>query len=164
MALKALDKSYESFAVGDVVVHNTYSDVYGVELLKKVYVDETNEYHFIARSTEIKNNKSVPLKSHKGDFSMDVLTVKSLRGYTHKWTPGDVFKAGAVLKDQDGVTFLVVSDSRIWNLKTGTQTTQVKWEGDNGSYGNRKFTEVKTASGTSFTTAMEVKDTWARGW
>lgn len=164
MALKALDKSYESFAVGDVVVHNTYGDVYGVELLKKVYVDETNEYHFIARSTEIKNNKSVPLKSHKGDFSMDVLTVKSLREHTHKWTPGNVFKAGQVLKDQDGVLFLVASDERIWNLKTGTQTTQDKWEGDNGSYGNRKFKEVTTASGGSFSKVLEIKDLWTRGW
>jgi len=164
MGLKALDKTYEMFSVGDIVVHNSYGSVYGVELLKKVFVEETNEYHFIGRAVNVVNGKSSPDKDHKGDPSLDVLTVKTLRGYSHKWTPGVVFKAGQVLKDQDGITFLVVSDSRIWNLKTGTQTTQEKWEGDNGSYGNRKFKEVKTASGTSFTSVMKIEDTWSRGW
>lgn len=161
MTLKKLDKANESFAVGDVVVHNTYGDVYGVELLKEVYVDETNEYHFIVRSTEIKGEKSVPNKNHKGDFSFDIVTAKFLREYSHKWTPGKVFKAGSVLVDQDGVRFLVASDAkRIWNLTTGTQTTQEEWEGDNGSYGNRKFKEINTASGQSFSKVVEVKDRW----
>ena len=32
MALKALDKQYESFSVGDVVVHNGYGAPYGVQV------------------------------------------------------------------------------------------------------------------------------------
>lgn len=158
MGLKAIDKSYENFQTGDVVVHNSYGNPYGVKLVKKVYLDTTNEYHFVAVEGEVVSGKWQDSKSG-GVPILSIYTAKQLRGYTSKWTPGNTFdKPGTVLKDQDGTVYLVASDKKIWNLSKGTQTTQARWEAVGTNYGGRVFTEVKTASGDAFTTVVKVEE------
>lgn len=157
MGLKAIDKTYGDFTVGDVVVHEGYGSPCGVKVLKKVYLDATGEYHFVTEEGDVKDNKWVPAKSG-GKAILGISTVKNLRSYQSKWTPGVTFKVGSVLKDQDGVVFLVASDKKVWNLKTGTQTSQERWERTGTTYGGRVFTEVKTAGGDSFTTVVKVED------
>lgn len=156
MALKALDKASEYFQVGDVVVMNGYGAPYGVKLVKKIYLEATNEYHFIAEEGDVNSNKWVPAKSG-GQTMLSIHTVKDLRGYQSKWTPGEKFESGEVLKDQDGTLYLVAGD-KVWNLTKGTQTTQAKWEASGTSYGGRVFTRVHTASGDKFNTVVKVED------
>lgn len=160
MTLKAIDASYESFYAGDIVVQNGYGAPYGVRILKKVFLDVTGEYHFICVEGDVSGNKFVDSKS-SGDPVLSIHTVKSLRKYQSKWTPGETFKAGDVLEDQDGVLFLFVSDSMVWNLKKGTKTTQAKWEASGTDYGSRKFTRKTTASGHNFSSVVELKDLWS---
>jgi hypothetical protein len=160
MALKALDKSYENFNVGDVVVHNGYGAPYGVRVLKKVYLDTTGDYHFVCAEGDVNGGKWTDAKSG-GDVILSLHTAKTLRKYESKWTPGIDVKAGDVLKDQDGVLFLVASLDVVWNLSKGTKTTLAKWEGGGTSYGSRKFTKLTTASGDDFSKAIEVKDLWS---
>lgn len=161
MALKALDKMYESFVVGDIVVNSSFGDTYGVKLLKKVYIEETNEYHFICSEGDVRDDKFVESKSSGGPI-LSAHTAKTLRGYGYKWTPGETYKSGDILKDQDNVLFLVAGD-KVWNLTKGTQTTQARWESSGTSYGARKFTKVRTAGGDDFSTVVKVEDvksTW----
>lgn len=159
MALKALDKTFENFAVGDVVVHSGYGDAYGVRIVKKVFLDLTGEYHFIGLDGDVKGGKWVDSKSG-GSLIPVIYTAKDLRSYSHKWTPGETFEAGDILKDQDGTFYLVASEANVWNLSKGTKTTIAKWEASGTTFGGRKFTRVKTASGQPFTEAIEIKDLW----
>ena len=159
MALKALDKAFENFNVGDIVVHSGYGEPYGVRLVKKVFLDATGEYHFIGVDGEVRNGKWVDSKS--ANKSLLVLnTVKELRKYSHKWTPGQTFKAGDVLKDQDGTLYLYASEENVWNLAKGTRTSQAKWEASGTSYGGRTFTRQTIASGTPFSSVIELTDKW----
>lgn len=157
MALKALDKTYESFFAGDVVVHRpSGAAVYGVQVLKKVFIEETNEYHFICAEVDVKDNKVVISKSG-GQAVLAVDTAKSLRNYNYKWTPGEDFKSGDVLKDQDGILF-IVAGAKVWNLSKGTQTTQANWEEPGTAYGDRQFTKVRTIGGQDFSAVLKVED------
>jgi hypothetical protein len=158
--LKAIDKSYESFYVGDIVVKTSYGDHYGVTVLKKVYVEQAGDYLYIVQEGDIKDGKWVGLKYESGPV-LKSLTVKQLRAYTSKWTPGIDVKAGDILVDQDGVLFLVASLDVVWNLTKGTKTTLAKWEASGTEYGNRKFTRKTTASGHNFSSVVELKDLWS---
>lgn len=160
MALKALDKTYESFNTGDVVVHDGYGAPYGVRVLKKVYLDTTGDYHFVCAEGDVQSGKWKDAKSG-GEVILSLHTAKSLRGYQSKWTPGIDVKPGDVLKDQDNVLYLVVTLDVVWNLSKGTKTTLAKWEASGTSYGGRKFTKQTTASGDTFSKAIEVKDLWS---
>jgi hypothetical protein len=160
MALKALDKTYENFNTGDVVVHDGYGAPYGVRILKKVYLDATGDYHFVCAEGDVASGKWRDAKSG-GEVILSLHTAKTLRKYQSKWTPGETFKPGDILVDQDGVNFLHVSSDMVWNLKKGTKTTQAKWEAAGTDYGSRKFTKLRTASGHAFSEVVEVKDTWS---
>lgn len=159
MALKALDRTYESFEVGDIVVHGAYSEPYGVRLVKKVFLDTTGEYHFIGAYGEVRKGKWVDSKSDS-QVVLKINTAKDLRSYSHKWTPGETFAPGDILKDQDGTLYLYVSEENVWNLNKGTHTTQAKWEASGTSYGGRVFTRKNIASGTPFSSVIELKDKW----
>jgi hypothetical protein len=165
MALKALDKSYENFNVGDIVVKNGYGAPYGVKIVKKVFLDTTGEYHFIVTEGDVSGDgkKWTDAKSG-GQHLLSILTVKQLRAYDSKWTPGQTFKAGDILKDQDGTLYLFSSETNVWNLSKGTRTTQAKWEASGTSYGGRVFKRQTTASGDPFHTVVELKDTWSSRW
>lgn len=158
----AIDKSYESFYQGDIVVYESYGSTYGVKVLKKVYVEEVGDYRLVVQPGMIKNG------TWKGDVSgskkeavLYLYTFKDVRdGYSHKWTPGETCKPGDILKDQDNVLYLVASAEVVWNLSKGTKTTQDKWEASGTDYGNRKFTRQTTASGNDYSSVVELKDTW----
>jgi len=160
MTLKAIDKQYESFYVGDIVVHNGYGSPYGVKLLKKVYLDTTGDYHYVVEEGDVVSNKWVTSKSG-GQSILALKTVKNLRNYESKWSPGEEYKPGDILKDQDGVLYLVASSDVVWNLSKGTKTTQAKWEAAGTDYGNRKFTRQTTASGHNFSSVVDLKDKWS---
>lgn len=160
MTLKALDKQYESFYIGDVVVFNGYGDPYGVKIVKKVYLDATGEYHFIGVEGDVKGGKWVDAKSG-GQPILSIHTVKSLRGYQSKWTPGETFNVGDILKDQDGTLYLYASADDVWNLVKGTRTTQAKWEASGTTYGGRVFKRQTTASGDPFTKVVKMENIWS---
>lgn len=158
--LKAIDKTYESFNVGDKVVKTSYGDTYGVAVLKKVYVEEAGDYLYIVQEGDVKDGKWVGLKYDSAP-ALKAVTLTKLRKYTSKWTPGIDVKAGDILVDQDGVLFLVASLDVVWNLTKGTKTTLAKWEASGTDYGNRKFTKKTTASGHAFSSVVELKDIWS---
>ncbi|WAB09324.1 hypothetical protein SEA_STELLA_84 [Streptomyces phage Stella] len=160
MALKALDKTYENFETGDKVVHDGYGAPYGVRILKKIYLDTTGDYHFVCAEGDVVSGKWKDAQSG-GEIILSLHTAKTLRKYQSKWTPGIQVAAGDVLKDQDGVLFLVASLDVVWNLSKGTKTTLAKWEAAGTDYGNRKFTKQTTASGHEFSSVVELKDKWS---
>ncbi|AWN05163.1 hypothetical protein SEA_VORVOLAKOS_83 [Streptomyces phage Vorvolakos] len=160
MTLNATSSS-EYYSVGDKVVKTSYGDTYGVHVLKKVYVEEANDYLYLVQEGDVKAGKWVGLKYENGPV-IKALTIKQLRnGYTHKWTPGIDVKPGDILVDQDNVLFLVASTDVVWNLSKGTKTTLAKWEASGTDYGNRKFTRKTTASGHNFSSVVELKDLWS---
>lgn len=159
MALKALDKTYGSFEVGDIVVHGAYTEPYGVRIVQKVFLDTTGEYHFIGTCGEVKKGKWVDNKSD-GQVVLMINTTKDLRSYSHKWTPGETFTPGDILKDQDGALYLYASEENVWNLDRGTRASQAKWEAPGTSYGGRVFTRRNIASGLPFSSVIELKDKW----
>lgn len=163
MALKALDKTFENFAVGDIVVHSGYGDAYGVRIVKKVFLDLTGEYHFIGLDGEVKGGKWVDSKSSGSPVPV-IRTAKDLRSYSHKWTPGETFNVGDILKDQDGTMYLYASADDVWNLTKGTRTTQAKWEASGTTYGGRVFKRQHTASGDPFTKVVKMENIWSSRW
>ncbi|WNM75042.1 hypothetical protein SEA_DENNEBES_87 [Streptomyces phage Dennebes] len=163
MTLKALDKSYENFNVGDIVVHSGYGAPYGVKIVKKVFLDTTGEYHFIVTEGDVSGNKWVDAKSG-GQHLLSIHTVKQLRSYSHKWTPGETFNVGDILKDQDGTMYLYASATDVWNLSKGTRTTQAKWEATGTTYGGRVFKRQTTASGDPFTKVVKMENIWSSRW
>lgn len=163
MALKALDKQYENFNVGDIVVHTGYGSPYGVKIVKKVYVDLTGDYHYIALEGDVVDGKWKDSKSG-GQPILTILTVKDLRAYQSKWTPGETFNVGDILKDQDGTMYLYASANDVWNLTKGTRTTQAKWEASGTTYGGRVFKRQTTASGDPFTKVVKMENIWSSRW
>lgn len=163
MALKALDKQYESFSVGDVVVHNGYGAPYGVKIVKKVFLDLTGDYHYVCTEGDVNGGKWVDAKSG-GDVILSIQTAKTLRSYQSKWTPGETFNVGDILKDQDGTMYLYASADDVWNLTKGTRTTQAKWEASGTSYGGRVFKRQHTASGDPFTKVVKMENIWSSRW
>lgn len=163
MALKALDKSYENFNVGDIVVKNGYGAPYGVKIVKEVFLDTTGEYHFVCVEGDVVNNAWKPAKSGS-DHVLSILTVKQLRAYDSKWTPGETFNVGDILKDQDGTVYLYASATDVWNLTRGTRTTQAKWEATGTTYGGRVFKRQTTASGDPFTKVVKMENIRSSRW
>ena len=160
MALKALDKTFENFAVGDIVVHSGYGDAYGVRIVQKVFLVTTGEYHFIGLDGEVKGGKWVDSKSGGHQVVLVICTAKDLRSYSHKWTPGETFNVGDILKDQDGTMYLYASADDVWNLTKGTRTTQAKWEASWGRVCRRQT----TASGDPFTKVVKMENIWSSRW
>ena len=87
-----------------------------------------------------------------------------MRRTASKWTPGETFNVGDILKDQDGTIYLYASADDVWNLTKGTRTTQAKWEASGTSYGGRVFKRQTTASGDPFTKVVKMENIWSSRW
>lgn len=152
MAVKKINKTYESFSANDVVVANTDSPVYGVKVLKAVWVDAINDERLIVAYGKVVKGVWKNDTTYTGEVDTALMSAKDVRdNYAAKWTP-DSFEAGDVLKDQNGSLYIVASVDTVWRLSTGTHASISYWESSDG----KKFTQVETAAGDKFSTQLKV--------
>ena len=158
MTKVAIDTSNESFYAGDIPVYESYGSVYGVKVLKKVYIADVNEHRYVVQHGRILNDawKGEVSSSSKKEPILTLLTVKELRSsYTHKWEPGVDVSKGDVLKDDLGNHYLVESTQMVWNLTTGTHADLSYWEKRHDV--PRTLTQVTDASGRLFGEVLNIK-------
>ena len=156
MAKVAIDKSYESFYSGDVVVYEAGGSLYGVKVLKKVYIAETGDYRVIIQPGMIKNG-AWKGDTYDGQPTIHLYTFSDIRSsYDHKWTPGMAVEKGDVLKDEDGTHYLVESDKTVWNLKTGTHASLDYWENRHDNV-PKTLKQVTDATNRNFSKAANIK-------
>lgn len=154
MAKVAINKSNESFYKDDVVVYDFCGTVYGVKILKSVYVDAVNDYRYIVQPGKISAGKWVgDTSGSKKEAVLYLYAASDIRGgYSHKWTPGADVTKGDVLRDQSGRMYLVESVSTVWSLKDGTHANLSYWEKQRGT-----LTQVTDATDRPFSKAANIK-------
>ncbi|WNA15487.1 hypothetical protein SEA_KUMQUAT_80 [Streptomyces phage Kumquat] len=155
MATTKFDTINGTVSTGDILVYTAYNGkLRGIKVLKTVFVDAVSEYRHIVQYGDIKDEKFVGDKLPNGEADVVLYTIKDIRGgFTHTWEPGLQINAGDVLKDQDGIHYLVESETQIWRLSTGTHASRTYWERDYG----KKFTQVRSANGSTFSEAISWK-------
>lgn len=157
MAVTKIDKLYGTFSVGEIIVGAGLSQKYGVKVLKSAYIANVGDT-FIVQYGQVKNNAFVGDKKYgSNEADLSIMTVKQLRdGYYAKWTKDEFSaKAGDILKDQIGKTYIVADDNTTWSINDGTHSTLAYWQRE-----GKVFEHFKTASGHHYSQYLDVKSTW----
>jgi hypothetical protein len=151
MAVKKINKTYESFYANDALVADATNPIYGVKVLKAVWVDAINDERLIVAYGKVTKGVWKNDTAYSGEVDTTLMSAESLRSqYAAKWTP-DSFEAGDILKDQNGDTYIVASLDVVWRLGIGTYAPLSYWE-SNG----KEFTQMETAGGGKFSKYLKV--------
>src|SRR5690606_528530 len=110
MGVKKLDTAAVFHNNGDVLVHSDSVNSGALKVLKEVYLSEIEEYRYIVQYGRIKDGEFVGDLSYAKHPEIALYTGKEItRSYGYKWTPGLTVEPGDVLKDKDGVIYIVQS-------------------------------------------------------
>lgn len=159
MAVTKLNKSFESFSRGDVVVDSVGVQPYGVKVLRGLSVEGVGEA-FIVQYGRVKNNEWFGDKRYNGEVDITIISAKKLReGYAGKWKKDTLdVKSGDVLKDQNDNVYLVSTPDTVWSVENGTHASLSYWESD-----GKVFTDHKIRhAGVSFSKYLDIKTTFNR--
>lgn len=161
MAVKKIDKSFESFYSDDVLVDDLTSPGYSMKVVKDLYIDEVSDWRYIVQYGSVRTGEFVGDKKYNGSADVVLVSAKTLRSsFSGKWTPGigDV-KPGDVLKDQNGKVFLVSTLEMVWSVDSGTHASLTYWERTDG----KKFTNVQiTHAGQGFSKYLTIDSSFSR--
>ncbi|ATW69430.1 hypothetical protein SEA_OLICIOUS_82 [Streptomyces phage Olicious] len=150
MTTKPVSSSFIS--TGDVLVYESFSGVlYGVKLLKEVYVEASGSYHWIYQAGQVKNNAWTPNSNGKDIHLATEGDVKA--SYSLKWTKDELSPVKGDLlsgKDVAGNTVVLVFESKdvVHRVTPITTSTLEVSFGSLGYYQNRLkgLKIMKTAS------------------
>lgn len=159
MAVTKLDKSYETFSRGDVIVDSVNYVNYGVKVLRSTSVEGVGDAH-IVQYGRVKNNEWVGDKRYNGEVDIAIISAENLRkSYAGKWKKGTLdVKSGDVLKDQNDNVYLVSTPDTVWSVESGTHASLSYWESD-----GKVFTDHKIRhAGVSFSKYLDIKTTFNR--
>ena len=133
------------FSADEIVVSGSYAR----KILKRVYVDEVNDYRYVIQRGRITDNKFAG--------SANALSLQSFeelkQNFSGTWKPDVVaqFKKGDVFTSDKGEFFVIESeDGKAWRLNSGTWSTVRTDDSGNLTWDNIKLTMVKTIAGGRF--------------
>lgn len=156
MGAKKLDTATVFHNVGDVLIYSEYSTG-AVKVLKEVYIGELDECRYVVHYGRIKDDKFVGDQSYTKHPEIALYTGKEItQGYGYKWTPGLTVKSGDVLKDKDGVIYIVQSPDMVWNTQTGTHAGLNYWNGKDWAQKDKQLKQVPTANGSNFSKELKI--------
>lgn len=158
MGAKQLDKGTVYHTTGDVLVYSANSNAGAVKVLKEVYIGELDEYRYVIQYGSVSSGKFVGDKSYSGHPEIALYSGKEVtEGYGWKWTPGLTVEPGDVLKDKDGVIYIVQSSGMVWNTSTGTHASLSYWNGTDWTQKDKQLKQVPTANGSNFSKELKIK-------
>lgn len=159
MAVTKLDKSFETFSRGDVVVDSLNYVQYGVKVLRATSVEGIGDA-YIVQYGRVKNNEWVGDKRFNSEPDITIISAKNLReGYAGKWKKdtSDI-KPGDILKDQNGDVYLVSKLDTVWSVENGTHASLSYWESDGKVFTNHKIRHA----GVGFSKYLDINTTFNR--
>ncbi|UVD39746.1 hypothetical protein SEA_ROSEPHARIE_83 [Streptomyces phage RosePharie] len=158
MGAKQLDKGTVYHNVGDILVYSANSNSGAIKVLKEVYIGELDEYRYVIQYGSVSTGKFVGDKSYSGHPEIALYSGSDItEGYGWKWTPGLTVQSGDVLKDRDGVIYIVQSEGMIWNTQTGTHAGLTYWNGKEWGQKDKQLKQVPTANGSNFSKELKLK-------
>ena len=158
MGAKKLDTATVYHNVGDVLVYSDSTTAGAVKVLKEVYIGEVDEYRYVVQYGRIKDDKFVGDLSYTKHPEIALYTGKEItQGYGYKFVPGLTVEPGDVLKDKDGVIYIVQSSGMVWNTSTGTHASLQYWNGKDWTQKDKQLKQVPTANGQPFSKELKFK-------
>lgn len=157
MTVAKIDKNYESFYRGDILVDSSNYPRYGVKVLRDVYITGVGDM-FIVQYGRVKNNGWVGDKRYNGEADIAIVQLKDLRSnYAAKWSKDvDIFKSGDVLKDQNGNVYLVSEVDTVWSVENRTHASLNYWESE-----GKVFTPVKVNGTEGFSRYLKIQTSFS---
>lgn len=156
MGVKKLDTATVYHNDGDVLVSSDSIDSGAIKVLKEVYISEISEYRYVVQYGRIKDDKFVGDLSYTKHPEIALYTGKEItQGYGYKFVPGLTVRPGDILKDKDGVIYIVRSSDIIWNTRTGTHAGLEYWNGKNWGQKDKQLKQVPTANGSNFSKELK---------
>jgi len=157
MGAKKLDKATIYHNMGDVLVFSDHSSASAIKVLKEVYIPEMGEHRYVVQYGRISNDKFVGDLSYTKHPEIALYTGKEItEGYGYKFVPGITVQPGDVLKDKDGVIYIVQSRDVIWNTQTGTHAGLNYWNGKDWTQKDKQFKQVLVANGSNFSKELNI--------
>ncbi|ATW69374.1 hypothetical protein HWB40_gp18 [Streptomyces phage Manuel] len=157
MGVKKLDAATVYHNNGDVLVYSESPSSGAVKVLKEVYLSEISEYRYVVQYGQIKDDKFVGDLSYTKHPEIALYTGKEItQSYEYKFVPGIVVQPGDILKDKDGVIYIVQSSDIIWNTRTGTHAGLEYWNGTNWGQKDKQLKQVPTANGSNFSKELKI--------
>lgn len=156
MGVKKLDTATVYHNNGDVLVYSETSSG-AIKVLKEIYVGEIDEYRYVVQYGQIKDDEFVGDLSYTKHPEIALYTGKEItQGYGYKFVPGLTVSPGDILKDKDGVIYIVQSRDMVWNTQTGTHAGLNYWNGKDWTQKDKQLKQVKAANGSNFSKELKI--------
>lgn len=155
MTVSKFDKDYAIFSTNDILVDSVNHPGFAVKILKEIWIEELGEHRYIAQYGSVTGDKFVGDKKY-GEATPDLVLYspkQARNNFVATWTPGEEFESGDVLKDGSGSLYLMVNESTVWKLSSGTHASLTYWKNE-----GKKFVLMKAASAMPFSTYFKIEE------